>query len=59
MQSQLWSETTLVTDSGRESAALENLLESVEHLGTHSYTFGDALGAYRTDHELLESDRSV
>ena len=53
------SETTLVTYSSRETASLQQLSEVVEYLSTHTYSLLDACSTNRTNHELLECDRSV
>ena len=53
------SETTLVAYSCRETASLQQLSEVVEYLSTHTYSLADACSTNRTNHELLECDRSV
>ena len=53
------SETTLITYCSGEATLLEQLGEIVEHLSTHADSLLDAGGTNRTDHELLECDRSV
>ncbi len=53
------SETTFVTYGGAQATAFEHFLQGVEYLGAHADGLGLVLGADRTDHELLESDRSI
>ena len=45
--------TALIAHRGGQLAALENLLQRVEHLGAHPQPFGKRLGAARHNHELL------
>ena len=52
-------EAAFVTDSGGKTTFLEQLGQSVEHLGTHAQTFTEARSAHRTYHELLESDGGI
>jgi hypothetical protein len=47
---------TLVADGDREPVRLEHALEGVEHLGADPDGLGEAVGAGRCDHELLDVD---
>ena len=53
------SEATFVTYSGGETTLLEELGEVVEDLSAPTYSLLESRSTYGTDHELLESDRSI
>ena len=50
------SETTLVADSSRKTATLQELGQGMEHLCTHTDGLFLISSTHRTDHKLLESD---
>ena len=52
-------EAALVAAGGREALRGERLLQRVEDLGADPQALGEARGAGRDDHELLEVDRVV
>ena len=53
------SEATFVTYSGGETTLLEELGEVVEYLSAPTNCLLEGRSTYRTNHELLESDRSI
>ena len=53
------SKTTLITYGCRETAFLEQLRQVMEDLSTHADSLALGRSTYGTNHELLESDRSI
>src|SRR5512144_1411719 len=50
------SEAAFVADTGRVALAVQDGLQRMECLFAFAYGFGEAVGAVRRDHELLEID---
>ncbi len=51
---QVGGEAPLVADRGHQPLLAQELLQRVEHLGSHAQGFREGAGAHRHDHELLD-----
>ena len=56
-RAQLRGEAALVTDSGRESALVQHVLERMKGLRADPQSFGEGIRAGGNDHELLQVER--